>query len=174
MGVQMLKFPTPLRDTLTNQEKVQISTLMPLCRHIMKALTLVLVIQIQIQGIMTILKVQISPSSNDNSNFGQSHNTGTDYTGICNTLQPVLVGSCDTLVNSDGSLTSDGTHSMHCIRNGILLGTGASLVGVPLPWVLKGLSILAAPTGCGDVVQMSGFKLLGNIGSLHSLVNLLP
>ena len=80
--------------------------------------------------------------NNDNGNFVQSHNTGMDYTGICSKLQPVLVNSCDTLVNSDGSLTSDGTHAMHCIRNGILLGTGASLIGVPLPLVLKGLSVL--------------------------------
>jgi hypothetical protein len=115
-----------------------------------------------------------SSGNNDNGNFEQSQYTGTDYTGICSKLQPVLVDSCDTLVNSDGSLTSDGTHAMHCIRNGILLGTGASLFGVPLPLVLKGLSILAAPTGCGEVVQMSGFSLLNNIGSLHSLVNLLP
>jgi hypothetical protein len=113
-------------------------------------------------------------NGNGNGNFEQSHSTGIDYTGICSKLQPALVDSCDTLVNSDGSLTSDGTHAMHCIRNGILLGTGASLIGVPLPWVLKGLSMLAAPTGCGEVVQMSGFGLLGNIGSLKSLTNLLP
>ncbi len=52
---------------------------------------------------------------------------GPDYSGICETLQPVLIQSCDTLVNDDGSLTPDGTHAIHCIRNGILLGTGASL-----------------------------------------------
>jgi hypothetical protein len=35
------------------------------------------------------------------------------------TVQPVLIQSCDTLVNGDGCLTQDGTHAMHCIRNGI-------------------------------------------------------
>lgn len=122
-------------------------------------------------------EVQPSPEQQPSSNAepNPSGYSGIDYTGICSKLQPVLVNSCDTLVNPDGSLTFDGTHAMHCIRNGILLGTGASLFGVPLPLVLKGLSILAAaPTGCGEVVQMSGFSLLNNIGSLHSLVNLLP
>jgi hypothetical protein len=48
------------------------------------------------------------------------------------------------------------------------------IVGVPLPIILKGLSILAAPTGCGDVVNMKGFDQLRDIGSLSSLTNLLP
>jgi hypothetical protein len=37
------------------------------------------------------------------------------------TLRPVLIKSRSTLVY-DGSLTPNGTHVMHCIRNGILLG----------------------------------------------------
>jgi hypothetical protein len=48
--------------------------------------------------------------------------SGTDYSSICAKLQPVLIQSCSTLVNSDGSLTESGSHAMHCIRNGILLG----------------------------------------------------
>ncbi len=98
---------------------------------------------------------------------------GPDYSGICQTLQPVLTQSCDTLVNGDGSLTLDGTHAMHCIRNGILLGAGASLLGLPLPLVLKGLSLLSAPTGCEGIVDMSAFNLL-NIGSISSLLSSLP
>ena len=74
-----------------------------------------------------------------------------------------LIQSCGTLVNNDESLRPDGTHAMHCIRNGILLGAGASLLGLPLPIVLKGLSLLSAPTGCEGIVDMSGFNLLGNI-----------
>jgi hypothetical protein len=70
--------------------------------------------------------------------------------------------------------TPDATHAMHCIRNGILLGGGAALVGVPLSIILKGLSVLAAPTGCDDVVNTQGFNQLGDIGSLSSLTNLLP
>jgi hypothetical protein len=80
-------------------------------------------------------------------------------------LQPVLIPSCSTLVNSDGSLTSHGTHAMHCIRNGILLGGGAvALTHLPLSLILKGLSMLAAPTGCDGIVSMSAFDQLGDIG----------
>jgi hypothetical protein len=100
--------------------------------------------------------------------------SGTDYASICAKLQPVLVQSCGTLVSADGSLTSEGTHALNCIKNGILLGGGAAIAGVPLSIILKGLSILAAPTGCGDVVNMQGFNQLGNIGSLSSLTSLLP
>jgi hypothetical protein len=148
--------------------------------------------QINNSGVQTPVVPEESPPSNNMTNplpEGQpspeqqppsnaepnpSGYSGIDYTGICSKLHPVLVESCDTLVNPDGSLTSDGTHAMHCIRNGILLGTGASLLGVPLPLVLKGLSVLAAPSGCGGVVEMSGFNVLGNIGSLRSLLNILP
>jgi hypothetical protein len=63
---------------------------------------------------------------------------------------------------------------LNCIKNGTLLGGAAALAGVPLYIILKGLSILAAPTGCGDVVNMKGFDQLGDIGSLSSLTNLLP
>jgi hypothetical protein len=41
-----------------------------------------------------------------------------------------------------------------------LLG-GAALYGLPLSIILKGLSILAAPTVCDDVVHMKGFDQLG-------------
>ena len=74
----------------------------------------------------------------------QSQGSSGSYSGICQTLQPVLVQSCDTLVNSDGSLTSEGAHAMHCIRNGVLLAGGAAMLGVPLSIVLKGLSILSS------------------------------
>jgi len=112
----------------------------------------------------------ISPPVN-NENPSSS---GTDYSSLCSTLQPVLVQSCGTLVNSDGTLTSEGTHALHCIKNGILLGGGATLLGLPLPLVLKGLSMLAAPTGCDGIVDMKAFDQLGNIGSLSSLTSLLP
>jgi hypothetical protein len=118
------------------------------------------------------------PSSSEpntvNPTSEEPPNSGTDYSSICSTVQPMLGQSCSALVNSDGSLTSEGTHSLHCIKNGILLGGGAALFGLPLPIILKGLSILVAPTGCGNVVNMNGFSQLGNIGSLSSLTSLLP
>ena len=72
-------------------------------------------------------------------------------------------------------MTSDGTHAMHCIRNGILLGGRAvALTHLPLSIILKGLSMLAAPTGCDGIVDMKAFDQLGDIGSLSSLTSLLP
>ncbi len=66
---------------------------------------------------------------------------------------------------------------MECIRNGILLG-GTALVLHPnpalIPLTLKGLGMLAAPTGCSGIVDMSKFDLLGNLGSFSSLLKLLP
>jgi hypothetical protein len=45
---------------------------------------------------------------------------------------------------------------------------------LPLPIILKGLSMLAAPTGCDGIVDMKAFDQLGDIGSLSSLTSLLP
>jgi hypothetical protein len=114
----------------------------------------------------------IQANSNTNPQPEQS-SPGPNYSGVCQTVQPVLIQSCSTLVNGDGSLTTDGTHAMNCIKNGVLLGGGATLLGLPLPLVLKGLSILSAPTGCDGIVDMSAFNLL-NIGSISSLLNSLP
>jgi hypothetical protein len=47
-----------------------------------------------------------------------SQRNGFDWIGIGNSASVMLVQSCDQLVNSDGSLTADGVHVMHCIRNG--------------------------------------------------------
>ncbi|MGC1932363.1 MAG: hypothetical protein WA667_25610 [Candidatus Nitrosopolaris sp.] len=45
-----------------------------------------------------------------------SQGNGLNYSAICQTLQQVIIPRWDTLVNSDGSLTANGTHAMHCIR----------------------------------------------------------
>jgi hypothetical protein len=116
-----------------------------------------------------LLNTHINPSNVPISEVPQGN-----YAGICQTLQPVLVQSCNLLVSADGTLTPQGTHALGCIKNGVLLGGGASLLGLPLPLVLKGLSILAAPTGCDGIVDMSAFNQLSNIGSIGSLLHLLP
>jgi hypothetical protein len=56
------------------------------------------------------------------TNIGPSTAIGSsgtvDSSGICNTVQILLIQSCDQLVNSDHSLTASGQHAMGCIRNG--------------------------------------------------------
>jgi hypothetical protein len=51
--------------------------------------------------------------------------SGIDWMSICTTVQPALYPSCDTLVNSDGTLTPEGQHAVDCIKNGALLAGGA-------------------------------------------------
>ena len=96
--------------------------------------------------------VAISASgSASNVVMGQSDNG--DWSGICNQIQSILVQPCDQLVNSEGSLTSDGQHAHDCIQNGILLGGGALALGLPLPLVIPGLKAASGPTGCNDIVN---------------------
>ena len=94
-------------------------------------------------------------------------NTGTDWMGICTTLQPALYSSCDTLVNSDGTLTTKGQRALGCIKNGAMLAGDAGLLGVPLPLIGKGLSLLAAPTGCGGIFKMDEIStVVSSIGDI--------
>ncbi|NAL78159.1 hypothetical protein [Nitrososphaera sp. AFS] len=78
---------------------------------------------------------------------------GTDWSGICNQIQSILVESCSQLVNTDGSFTADGQHAHDCIQNGILLGGGALALGLPLPMVIPGLKALSGQTGCDNIVN---------------------
>jgi type IV secretory pathway VirB2 component (pilin) len=53
--------------------------------------------------------------------MAQEQQQGTDWSGICNQIQSILVGPCGQLVNTDGSFTTDGQRAHDCIQNGILL-----------------------------------------------------
>jgi hypothetical protein len=69
-----------------------------------------------------------------------------------------LYSSCDTLVNS-GILTAEGQRALGRIRNGAMLaGGGAGLLGVPVPLISKGLSLLAAGT-LSEEIDTTDFKL---------------
>jgi hypothetical protein len=77
----------------------------------------------------------------------------TDWSGICSQRQSILVESCNQLVNTDGSFTSDGQRAHDCIQNGILLGGGALALGLPPPMVIPGLKALSGQTGCDNIVN---------------------
>jgi len=90
----------------------------------------------------------VGPTTPSTLSNGNRSNSKIDYGSLCTRLQPVLVQSCRTLVNTNGSLTSQGNHAMHCVKSAILLsGIPSSWVGVPLSALLNGLSMLASPTG---------------------------
>src|SRR5437660_1376828 len=82
---------------------------------------------------------------------------GTDWNGICNKIQSILVESCSQLVNTDGSLTADGQRAHDCIQNGILLGGGALVLfggnAGTLPLIIGGLKGLSSQTGCDNIVN---------------------
>ena len=96
--------------------------------------------------------------------------TGIDWSGKCQMVQSALYQSCDVLVNPDGSLTDQGQHTMHCIRNGALLGGGAKLLGIPTGVIISGLGMLAGPTGCDGVVNMGALKQISGLGSIISFL----
>ena len=79
---------------------------------------------------------------------------GIDWITVCNNLEVALVSSCNILVNPDNTLTAEGEHAVGCIRNGIVLsGGGTLLASLPLPLVIAALKILEEPTGCGGIVE---------------------
>jgi hypothetical protein len=94
---------------------------------------------------------------------------GIDWITVCNDLQAALVSSCDVLVNPDNTLTAEGERAVGCIRNGIALaGGGSLLLSLPLPLVITALQILEEPTGCGGIVE---WGLIGEVGDLRGIIN---
>ena len=58
---------------------------------------------------------------------------------------------------------------MGCIRNGILLaGGGSILAALPLPLIIAALQVLEEPTGCGGIVE---WGLIGNVNDLQGIIN---
>jgi hypothetical protein len=92
-------------------------------------------------------------------NEGSDSNTGTNWIDLCNKISFALVSSCDTLVDSDNTLTQAGIHARDCIQNGALLAGGALLLGTPPGAILSGLPIAAQMFGCGDVVDFNKITL---------------
>jgi hypothetical protein len=92
-------------------------------------------------------------------------NTGTNWMDLCTKISFALTSSCDTLVNPDNTLTSQGMHVRDCIQGGALLAGAALLLGTPPTTIVSILPTVAQLSGCGDVVDFS--KL--NLGQLQGL-----
>ena len=96
---------------------------------------------------------------------------GIDWIKVCNNLHSALVSSCDDLVNSDNTLTAEGERAVACIRNGIALaGGGTLLASLPLPLIIGALKALEEPTGCSGIVEWGS---IGNVGDLQGIIGLL-
>jgi hypothetical protein len=65
---------------------------------------------------------------------------GIDWITVCNNLEAALVSSYNILVNPDTTLTPEGECAVGCIRNGIVLADGGTLLAsLPLPLVIEAL-----------------------------------
>ena len=92
-------------------------------------------------------------------------NSSTNWMDLCNKISFALTSSCDSLVNPDNTLTSQGMHVRDCIQGGALLAGAALLLGMPPTTIVSVLPTVAQLGGCGDVVDFS--KL--SIGQLQGL-----
>jgi hypothetical protein len=97
--------------------------------------------------------------------------TRINWKGMCSAVQSALYSSCDTLVNSDGTLSPEGERAWICIRNGGALALGAMALGVSPTATISGLTSLSNPTTCGNIVN---FKVLPSIPNLKTIINLIP
>ncbi len=94
---------------------------------------------------------------------------GIDWVKMCNDSQTALVSSCDVLVNPDNTLTTEGERAVGCIRNGIVLaGGGSLLLSLPLPLAVTALQVLEEPTGCGGIVE---WGLIGDTDDLRGIID---
>jgi len=108
------------------------------------------------------------PSTSSSDRF---QTRGIDWLHICTILQPALYSSCDSLVNSDGSLTSEGNRALACIRNGALLAAGAGLSSIQLDLIIGGLQNLENQTGCSGIVN---WNIIDKIVSVSRILDLIP
>ncbi len=110
-----------------------------------------------------------NPGGNFNSK--QAQRNGFDGSSMCTSASVILVQSCDQLVNPDGSLTADGVHAMHCIRNGAILALGGQVLNVPLQLGIKILTAIEPSFGCQNIVNFNGADKLGNLSVLQQIIN---
>lgn len=94
-----------------------------------------------------------------------------NWMGMCSAIKSALYSSCDTLVNSDGTLSPEGERAWICIRNGGALALGARALGVSPTATIAGLTSLSKPTSCGNIVN---FNILPSIPNLKTIINLIP
>jgi hypothetical protein len=101
--------------------------------------------------------------------------SGIDWNTLCTDVSQmnILLQPCSDLVNSNGTLTSEGNTTMSCISSGLSLGLEALHQGMPLSKVIFGLGLLAQPTGCGAWINLnsvdsaSQFQFLTQAFNLH-------
>lgn len=94
---------------------------------------------------------------------------------ICAQGSQYLLKPCSSLVNPDGSLTSQGDTAVGCIRNGFVAAALATKFNMSFDTIKNALKGFAGLTGCGGIVDMDQIQnstelqyLLHSAASLES------
>jgi hypothetical protein len=93
------------------------------------------------------------------------------WTTLCTAEQSYLLESCDSLINPDGSLTTEGDRAVGCITNGAILTVLGTQFNLPLDTIKGILGGLATPTGCGGMVNLDQIQTSPDVQRLVQIAS---
>ena len=77
------------------------------------------------------------------------------WTTLCSSAESYLLESCDSLIDSNGVLTSAGDKAIGCITNGAIVTIIATKLNMQLGSINNLLGGLAGMTGCSGIVNLN-------------------
>jgi hypothetical protein len=113
--------------------------------------------------------VFIGPIQEHTEVFHNENGVFIPWTTLCNSAQTYLLESCDSLINSDGSLTRDGDTAVGCITNGAIISAIGAKMNMSAGTLLGLLMGLAPMTGCGGIVDLNQVQSSPDIQRLVQL-----
>lgn len=108
-----------------------------------------------------------------NKSTGVYHNENgifIPWTTLCSAGQSYLNETCDSMINSDGSLTAAGDKAFSCIQTGIAIAAGAhNYLGLSPSVIGSLLRLGASMTGCNGIVDI---KKVQNAPLINTLLQI--
>ena len=113
-----------------------------------------------------------------NKSTGVYHNENgifIPWTTLCNAGQSYLNETCESLINSDGSLTTAGNKAFSCIQTGIAIAAGAhNYLGLSPSVIGSLLRLGASMTGCNGIVDINKVQTTPLINTLLQITGNAP